>query len=246
MNEFLTDEQQADRARNWLRENGVFIAAGIVLGLGGLFGWQQWEAYQARVAGEASVVWEKLRDAVEGKRFDEVNERFALLEKDYARTPYLDQARLILAQMHMDRNAPDEALKQLESLAKSGRDPQLRRVAELRVAQVMAYQGQYDEALTALGTKPDAAFAGLYHDLRGDILQAKGDFSGAVTEYELALADTSSAIESAYVQVKLDDARGSLDQVAASAPPAAAPTATAPEPTADGTALPAAPPASNN
>ena len=74
MDEFLTDEQQADRAKQWLRENGVFIAAGVVIGLGGLFGWQQWQAYKMRIAGEASVVWEEMRSAIRGERYNEVDD----------------------------------------------------------------------------------------------------------------------------------------------------------------------------
>lgn len=221
MDEFLTDEQQADRARNWLKTNGVFIAAGVVLGLGGLFGWQQWQDYQTRIAGEASVVWEQLRGAVAGKRFSEVDETLARLEKDYARTPYLDQARLLLAQMEMDRNAPDAAIAQLQLLVKSGGDPQLRRVGELRLAQVLAYQGQYDEALAALGSKDATSFASLYHDQRGDIFFSQGQLEDAAAEYELALAaDEYGAIDRAYVQIKLDDVRGSIEAVAAGNPEA--------------------------
>ena len=52
MDEFLTDEQEAERARQWLRENGLFILAGVVLGLGGLFGWQQWESSKLSEAGD--------------------------------------------------------------------------------------------------------------------------------------------------------------------------------------------------
>lgn len=211
MDDLLTDDQQADRARQWLRENGIFIAAGVVLGLGGLFGWQQWQGYKERVAGEASVLWEQLRAAAGGERFNEVNETLSLLEKDYSGTPYLDQARLLKAQMEMERNSPDEALKQLELLAKSGRDPQLRKVGELRLAQVLAYQGEYDQALKALGTNTDPAFDGLFHDLRGDILYSQGQLEAAATEYELALEkNTDGAIDRNFVQVKLDDVRGSL------------------------------------
>ncbi len=224
MDEFLTDEQQADRARHWLRSNGVFIAAGVVLGLGGLFGWQQWQDYQVRVAGEAAVVWEQMRAAVEGERFNEVNETLALLEKDYRRTPYLDQARLLLAQMHMDRNVPDEALAQLKLLIETGRDPLLRRVAEMRIAQLLAYQGKFDEALTALGSSDDTPFAGLYHDLRGDILFAQGKLEDAAAEYELAIeTDTAGSIDRTYVQIKLDDVRGPIAVTAvanSAAPPA--------------------------
>ena len=60
--------------------------------------------------------------------------------------------------------------------------------AELRLAQVLAYQGQYEEALAALGSKDDTPFASLYHDQRGDILFSQGQLDAAAAEYELALA----------------------------------------------------------
>ena len=113
MDEFLTDEQQADRARQWLRENGVFIAAGVILGLAGLFGWQQWQEYRTTEAGEAASVWEQLIEAIDGQRYNEVTETLQVLESDYPATPYLDQARLAIARMHMDRNSPADALEQL-------------------------------------------------------------------------------------------------------------------------------------
>lgn len=206
MDELLTDEQQAERARQWVRENGVFIAAGVVLGLAGLFGWQQWEAYRIRVSGEASVVWEQMRSAINGERFNEATDLMAVLESDYSSTPYFDQARLAMAQTHMDRNSPAEALSELEAVATGGSDPQLKRVAKLRMAQVLIYQSEYDEALRVLGEPGAGAFAGLYHDLRGDALFAQGKLEAAADEYRLALQnDSADAIDRSFVQMKLDD-----------------------------------------
>jgi len=211
VDEFLTDEQQADRARSWVRENGVFIVAGIVLGLGGLFGWQQWKDYKLDVAGDASIVWQQMRSAIDGGRYNEVNETLEILEADYSTTPYLDQARLALARMHMDRNSPDEALEQLEELTRSGLDPQLRRVAVLRIAQILLFQSEYDAALAKLGAVDTSAFASLYHDLRGDIFFAQGRLEDAADEYKLALeTDVTGSIDRAYVQIKLDDVSGSV------------------------------------
>lgn len=216
MDEFLTDEQQAERARQWFRENGVFIAAGVILGLGGLFGWQQWQDYQTRVAGEASVVWEQLRAASAGDRYNEANELLALLEGDYAATPYVDQARLTLARMNMDRNSLDEALQQLELVARGGVDPQLRRVAELRMAQLYIYKTEYAQALKILGDTDDSPYAALYHDLRGDALFAQGQLEDAADEYALALdKDTAGTIDRAFVQIKLDDVGGTIVTTAA-------------------------------
>jgi predicted negative regulator of RcsB-dependent stress response len=215
VDEFLTDEQQAERARQWIRENGVFIAAGVILGLGGLFGWQQWEAYRVRVSGEASVVWEQLRSAINGERFNEANELLTVLETDYSSTPYIDQARLAMARMHMDRNSPDEALTELEAVATGGSDPQLRRVAELRMAQVLIYQADYAGALRVLGDPVSDAFVGLYHELRGDTFYAQGNIEEAAAEYRLSLENDSAAtIDRAFVQTKLDDVTATIASTA--------------------------------
>jgi predicted negative regulator of RcsB-dependent stress response len=211
LDEFLTDDEQADRAKQWLRENGVFIAAGIVLGLGGLFGWQQWQDYESGVAGEASVVFEQLRGAINGERYNEMNETLELLASDYPGTPYVDQGRLAVARAHMERNSPDEALEQLRAITSGAKDAQLRRVAELRIAQILLYQAEYDAALNVLGENADPAFAGLYHELRGDIFYAQQRIAEAATEYQLALdTDATGAIDRAFVQVKLDDVSGSV------------------------------------
>jgi predicted negative regulator of RcsB-dependent stress response len=216
VDEFLTDEQQADRAKQWLRENGVFIAAGVVLGLGGLFGWQQWQEHKLQLAGEASVVWEQLRSAIASDRLNEANETLELLESEYPGTAYLDQARLAMARMHMDKNSPEEALEELKMLVGSGKDEQLRRVAELRIAQIYVYQSEYEAALQILDKVSSPVFAGFYHDLRGDIYFAKGEPELAAGEYRLALdLDASGYIDRSYVQIKLDDVSGSIAVTAA-------------------------------
>jgi predicted negative regulator of RcsB-dependent stress response len=216
VDEFLTDEQQADRAKQWLRENGVFIAAGVVLGLGGLFGWQQWQEHKLQLAGEASVVWEQLRSAITAERLNEVNETLELLETEYTGTPYVDQARLALARMYMDKNSPEEALEQLNKLVGGGKDAQLRRIAELRIAQIYVYQSEYEAALQVLGEGSSPVFAGFYHDIRGDIYFAQGKPELAAGEYKLALdLDASGYIDRSYVQIKLDDVSGSIAVTAA-------------------------------
>ena len=211
MDEFLTDAEEADRAKQWLRENGVFVAAGIVLGLGGLFGWQQWTEYNTNVAGDASVVFEQLNAAIEGERFNEVDETLDILASEYSGTPYLDQGRLALARMHMDRNSPEEALEQLRLVSSKSKDKQVGRVAELRVAQILLYHAEYDAALVELGDNRYPAFGGLYHELRGDIFYAQKLMKEAAAEYQLALdKDVSGGIDRAFVQVKLDDVSGSI------------------------------------
>ena len=45
--EAYDDYEQNERVVKWLRENGLSIGVGIVIGLVGIFGWQQWRSHQA-------------------------------------------------------------------------------------------------------------------------------------------------------------------------------------------------------
>ena len=131
-------------------------------------------------------------------------------------TPYLDQARLAMARMHMDRNSPEEALTELEAVAAGGSDPQLKRVAKLRMAQVLIYQSDYEGALRVLEGTGGNAFAGLYHDLRGDTFYAQGKLEESAAEYRLALQnDSAGTKDRSIVQIKLDDVTAAMASTAA-------------------------------
>jgi len=54
---FLTPEEQDERARKWLKENGPALAIGIALGLGAIFGWNQYKAKMQRDAETASELY---------------------------------------------------------------------------------------------------------------------------------------------------------------------------------------------
>ncbi len=211
MDELLTDEQEVVRAKQWLRENGTFLVAGVVLGLGGLFGWQQWQDYKLEHAGQASLVWEQMRSAIDGDRNNEVAETLATLESDFSDTPYLAQARFAAARMHMDKNKPELGAAQLRLALDETGDNQLRMIAELRLGQILLYQQQFDEALALLSAKGAGAFAGQYYELRGDIYYEMARYAEARDEYNLALVSPAEGVISRQlVSMKLDDATGLL------------------------------------
>lgn len=218
--EFLTEDQEAERAKTWVRENGLFVVAGVVLGLGGLFGWQAWNDYRTGQAEQAAAVWQQMRSALDGQRFNEVDETYAILESEYAGTPYMDQGRLAMAALHMSRNDSEAALAELGQLASAGNDPQLRRIAEFREAQILNSLERYDDALLKLGDAETSGLAAMYHELRGDALFGKGDYESASDAYNDALNnDTGGVIDRSYVQMKLDQALGAVSAAAVAAAP---------------------------
>jgi len=224
----LTDQQRADQVRNWLRDNGWYLLGGLVLGLVGLFGWRQYESATAADAEGASAQYEELLAAVRVDRTTRAEELLAELERDHGATPYLDQARLLMARVKIEKAQPDEAVKYLEEAMKDATSGEIARIARLRLGRVLVQQEKYDEALKVLAVPGDSAFDARFHEARGDAYYAMGKPDEARKAYEAALAGADATLgDQAFLQAKLDEVGG------ASAPAAAADAAPAPAPVAN-------------
>jgi predicted negative regulator of RcsB-dependent stress response len=231
VDEFLTDEQQADIIRRWIRENGAYMLGGLVLGLGGLFGWSQWQDYQNVQAEQASDVYEEILVAVSGDRGTQADALMLDLKKDYTGSPYLDQARFMMARYHLDRSEFETASDFLADVVVDSKSVEMKHIARLRLVRVRIQQQKFDEALNTLEEgDPDSAFSARYHDLRGDVFYSLGRLDEARLEYVAALADDQQppVIDRMYAQAKLDDLAiepsvSSLDEGLGAAGPASEP-----------------------
>jgi len=208
--ELLTDQQQAEKVRGWVRENGIFLVVGLALGLGGLFGWNQWRHYQQRQAEEASGLYETFLESVRANQAEQAEQAMVVLTTEYGSSPYTDQARLAMARLYLDQGKPEPAAEALRTVVDKGATPEIRNIARVRLARLLIYQEKYDDALKVLGDPGSKAFAPAFHDVRGDVYYAMGKLAEARSEYEQALNGELSAqvIERNYVQAKLDDIGG--------------------------------------
>jgi predicted negative regulator of RcsB-dependent stress response len=206
VDENLTDQQQAEVLRNWLKENAAFLIGGVLIGAGGLFGWGQYQQSRETYAEQASVLYEDIMQAVRQSRNDEAAGLVAALADDHLGSPYLDQSRLALAKLQLDRNEPEAAAEYLQQIVDAASSVDMRYIASLRLARVRIHQQQYDAALKTLENgDPNSAFAPRYHDVRGDVYLAMGQVDQARNEYLAALsAEDTGVIARPLVQAKLD------------------------------------------
>lgn len=224
MEDNLTDQQRAEFVRTWVRENGWALLAGLAIGLAGLFGWQQWTSYSTHHAEEASALYDELVAAIRVDRTTRAEELTAQLASDFARSPYLDQARLAMARLKLEKAQPLDAAKYLEQVMKESSSPEMANIARLRLGRVLIQEEKYDDALKVLESPKDSAFEPGFREARGDAYYAMGRMDDARREYEAALKGHDPASgDSAFLQAK-------LDEVAGVAPPA--PGAPAAEPAA--------------
>jgi predicted negative regulator of RcsB-dependent stress response len=208
VDEQLTDQQQADIVRQWVRENGAFILGGLVLGLGGLFGWNQWQDYLETRAEQASEVYESIVVSIGMERTTKAEELLAELESAYGGSPYVDQARLVVAKSYLDRSEFDTGAHYLSRTVDESDSAQMRHVARLRLARVYIQQQRIDEALALVDKEvTSSAFTAAYHELRGDIYYLMDRFEEARLEYGMALGRRQQppVIDRIFVQAKLDD-----------------------------------------
>jgi predicted negative regulator of RcsB-dependent stress response len=209
VDDLLTDQQQAEVVKKWLRDNGLWLVAGVVLGIAGLFGWFQWQDYQLRQAEEASSLFEEFRAAAAKPSVEDAELLMTKLSTGFARSGYTDQARLIMARLYLDRNDPGKAADYLRQVATGASNPQVRLLATLRLARLLVSKEQAEEAVKVLAISVPPGWGPAFHAVRGDAYYALGKRNEARSEYEQALkAEETPGLDRGYIQAKLDDLGG--------------------------------------
>ncbi len=229
----LEEQEQLEDLKAWWRQWGALITGVILavcIGIVGVQGWRWWQGSQAE---RASVLFGAVTSAFAANDVAKARDAIAQLEERFAGTGYAPRGALLVARMLYDSGDKSGAKVQLLWVIERSNEDELKQVARIRLAEVQFDDKQYDDALRTLDAKHDEPFAGVYADLRGDILAAAGRVSEARPAYQAALTrfDANSPYH-AYVQAKLDALGGATGAPGGSAGAAVAPAPAAPPPAA--------------
>ncbi|MET0048357.1 MAG: tetratricopeptide repeat protein [Sedimenticola sp.] len=199
----LSEEEQVEALKKWWKQNGFSVAAGIVLGLGGVFGWQYWNKHQDQVSADASYHLEQLNASVAAGLKEPALQQARALMQHYQDSSYAVFAALDAAKVKVEQGDNAGARVQLQWAMDNASDASLKQVARLRLVRVMLSEGAADEAASVLAQAPVDGYQGEVAELRGDIALAKGDENAARAAYQQALDNKVGS--SALVRMKLDD-----------------------------------------
>ena len=204
MNVYETDEEKVEALKNWWKENGTSVIAGVAIGLGAIFGWRAWVDYQDGVGQQASAAFEQLLASAETGNPEAAREGFDLLANEYDSTPYAALGALVRAQVEMEAGDAAAARSSLEYAIDKAPDPAIGQVAALRLTRLLISEGDLDAA-SALIEKHDRgdSFGGDYDALRGDIAAARERTDEAREAYRRAIS--AGAADAELLQLKLDN-----------------------------------------
>lgn len=194
MSDYLSDEEQVERLKRWIRSYGSSALTGILLALIAFFGWHYWEKRQENKTIETMNQYQKVITESAGAATDKAAQsRFIsnvqTLVKSNPNSVFALQALLLQAKVTASQGEWAGAEKALtQAVALKVEDKGLINLAWLRLARVQAAQNKSDAALATLKNVSEPAFVASSEELRGDILVQKNDIKAAKAAYETAWA----------------------------------------------------------
>ena len=201
----LEEQEQLDDLKAWWQQYGKYVGlalSAVALVLLASIGWR-W--YQQNQSAQASVLYQAVSQAGRDNDVAKAKEPALQIEDRYASSGYAPRAALLYAKLLHDAGDYAGTRTQLQwAIDHSGED-ELKSIARFRLAESLLDEKQYDQALATIDVKTDDAFAGVFADLRGDILSAAGKPAEAKAAYQLALSkvDPKSPYRG-FIQVKYD------------------------------------------
>lgn len=202
MSVYETEEEQVEALKKWWKENGTSVVAGLVIGLGSIFGWQSWNQHVDNTGAQASIAFEQMMQAVTEGDVASASKQAELLRIEHESTAYADIAALTQAKLKLEQGESAAARAQLEWVMKHTSDQGLEQIARLRLARILLSDGELDAA-SALLTSIKQSFAGEFAELRGDIAAANNDIDQARQAYQEAIE--LEAGNRTMIEIKMDD-----------------------------------------
>ena len=201
-----TEQEELEALQKWWKENGRAVVVGLILGLGGVYGWITWQGQVEATAERVSVVYESMVNMAAANDHQEALLRAEQIIKEHPDSEYAALSGLLGAKSALAAGRGDDARRLLGWVVENADRAEIRDLARIRNAQLLVEEQKPDAGLELLAQVKTPAFKSTVEELRGDILVESRDNEAAVTAYQTALAsDAISSGMRARVMMKLDD-----------------------------------------
>ncbi|MCB5206054.1 tetratricopeptide repeat protein [Methylovorus mays] len=182
----LEEQEQLDALKSWWKTNGKYVQVLLIAVVIGLAGYKGWNYYLNQQAIKASAKYQAMTQ-LDIKDTQAIQAAAGELMDKFSSTPYAARAAIAAAKVSYTSKDLASAKRQLAWAAEHAKEDQVAAVAMLQLAGIQFEEKDHEAALKTLAQKHDAAFDGLFADLKGDILLAQGKKAEAKQAYQEAL-----------------------------------------------------------
>jgi predicted negative regulator of RcsB-dependent stress response len=186
---YQSEEEQVQALKDWWKENGRAVIAGLVIGIALIGGYRYWTNWQKSQAEQASLLYVQIMSAVVSQDQKLATTVGQQMIEHYPGTSYAALTAMLLAGVAAQQQEYPAAAAQLQWVLDNSGDEGFQHVARLRLARVLMAQGKLDAALGLINKPEVAGFTSLNYELRGDVLAQQNKPDAAAEAYRKALAD---------------------------------------------------------
>lgn len=207
MTELLTEQEQIEQIKNWLKQYGLTVVAGIVFALIIVSAWHYWDRYQNKILIHASGIYDEMLTLKAQNNTNEAAVQAKRLLSHYPKTPYAQMAAFTLARDAAIAHDYPEAINQLNWVASHTQNAPIRSIAKIRLARIYIAENLPEDALKQLKKINDQNFNGMVDEAKGDAYLLEHDTAKAKEAYQQGLQELPSDEETRkpIIQMKLDN-----------------------------------------
>ena len=207
MSDYLSDEEQLDKLRNWWQENGLALVGAVVVSIAGVLGWTWYGEHRSEQVARASDLYEEYLEEPEDSRGRIVE----ALAGEFPESTYRVLVLLREARAAMNDEDPESALGMLKTALAATSNQQLGDLIRLRTARIQQQLDRPEEALATLAGVRSLGFRSQVQELKGDIHFARGERALAHEAYTAAMNEAGANAARPLLRMKVADTADAND-----------------------------------
>ena len=193
MTDYLTEQEQIELLKNWIKQYSLVILTGVLLAIVGISGWRYWQQRQTKNLTHASVIYDEMLTKHAQNNSEVTITQAQKLYDRYHKTVYGQLAAFMLAKEAIDKKDYQTAENQLKAVLHQSNLASFRQIARLRLARVLLVEQKPSDAIKILEKVDDKNFNGLINEIRGDGYLAMKNLEIARQSYKEALRELPDA-----------------------------------------------------
>ena len=200
----LTQEEQVEQTKQWLKKNLPSIFIGLALGIALVYGYTNYKDSKIEKTAKASALFENILSSENPE--EQAAEKVLEFKNDYSFTPYVAKIALLNAKHLVQQGNISGAIEEYQWIESNSTEELVASVAKLRQAELLVSEGMYDQAEKIISETPPVGFESNYFELKGDVAAAKNDYELAKQHYDEALKNANPQLGySTYLLFKINN-----------------------------------------